>query len=151
MGSTNIWGQRHLSQGLDKRRSGLVWCQEPPHCTAPWLLPALPSTSILTVGAPLWVHGSSHLPSSGGKENVWGRKWSEPETAIRAGRVGKDLRKRVGKAKFWVPRTMRGCSSEHYSLLIPMSYRSGRCDLVSMPEAWALVWTLPQPPPQAKE
>lgn len=58
----------------------------------------------------------------------------------------------LGKAKFGVPRTTRGRSSEQYSLPIPVSCRSGPCDLVSMLEAWgALASTQPQPPPQAKE
>lgn len=51
-----------------------------------------------------------------------------------------------------MPRTTRGCNSEHYSLPIPVSCRSGPCDLVSMLEAWeALALSPPQLPPQAKE
>lgn len=56
------------------------------------------------------------------------------------------------KADFWGPKATRSCNSEHYSLSIPVSCRSGRCDLVSTPEAWgALALTPPHLPPQAKE
>lgn len=45
-----------------------------------------------------------------------------------------------------------GCNSEHYLPSISMSFRSGRCDLVSMLEAWgALALTPPRPPLWAKE
>lgn len=56
------------------------------------------------------------------------------------------------KADVWVPRATRSCNSEHSSLSIPVSCRSGRCDLVSTPEAWGtLALTPPQPSPQAKD
>lgn len=59
---------------------------------------------------------------------------------------------RLGKAQFWVPRATRGFASELDSHALPVSCRSGRCDLVSTLEAWgALVLTPPQPPTQAKE
>ena len=59
---------------------------------------------------------------------------------------------RQGKAHFWVPRATRGFASEVDSRALPVSCRSGRCDLVSTLEAWgALALTPPQPPTRAKE
>lgn len=78
----------------------------------------------------------------------------EPKTTvIRAVLVVEGLRDGgLEKAKFGMPRTTRGCNSEHDSLPIIVSCRSGPCGLVSMLEAWgALALTPPQPPPQATE
>lgn len=150
------WAKEEVGTGQYQEELLLALVLCPPHCLAPaHCQHCHPPPSPLSGGS---VQGpcSPRTAPYGHQAQVVRRthgaiSGGESETTIRAVMregSGRGLR----KAMFGVPRTTRGCKSEYYSLTIPMSCRSGPCDLVSMLEAWgALASTPPQSPPQAKE
>ena len=168
VGSTDIWGHRHLGPGLGKRRGqdcsvsgGACPCPTllPSPLPRPWLLPALPPASLPTIGGSSWgpcfSQTSPPVPLSQAqmvRRICEAMSGGEPGTAVIGAVVGTGLREGAREGPVWGVEDDEGCASEHDPHPLPMSCRSGRCDRVSTPEAWgALALTPPQSSPRAKE